>query len=116
MKWVIFLGAVFSVYPFGCWLRDHPRFQLRVWTLLGFLPFFQPLDIGIISDQLYPGDSHGIEVALIDLLVLSLFVARRQSARPLPFRAAMAAYLGAAALSMVGASWRLAAFFYIWKL
>src|SRR5438445_8874185 len=116
MKWVVFVAALLSVYPFGCWLRDRPHFQLRVWTLLGFLPFFQPLDIGIISDQYHPGDSHGIEVALIDLLGLSLFVAHKRSAQPLPYRAAMAVYLAVAVLSMTQAPSVMVAFFYVWKL
>src|SRR5262249_10250418 len=74
------------------------------------------LDIGIISDRYHPGDAHGIEVALIDLLALALFVSQPRSVRPLPYRVAMTAYLMAVFLAITQAPSTLAAFFYVWKL
>lgn len=116
MKWLVFAGAVLAVYPFGRWLRGRPRFQARVWTLVGFLPFFYSLDLGIFVARDRPGDAHGIEVALIDLLAVSLFVARPRATPRLPYRGAVAAYLLAAVASMAQAASPLFAFFYVWKL
>lgn len=116
MKWAIFAVAVLGAYPVGRWLRDRPALQLRTWTLIGFLPFLSALDMALVSYGTRPGDTNGIEVALIDWLALSLLFAHRGPARPLPYRFALTAYLVVAILSVAQAQWTLGAAGYVWKL
>lgn len=116
MKWTIFIVALLASYPVGYWLRDRPALQLRTWSLIGFLPFLSALDMALVSYGTRPGDTNGIEVALIDWLALSLFFAQRGPARPLPYRFALAVYLLVAVVSVTQAQWTLGAFGYVWKL
>jgi O-antigen ligase len=87
-----------------------------VWSLVGFLPFFYSRDVALVVDRVRPGDSHGLEVALIDLLAVALFVARPRPLPRVPYRGAAAFYLLAAAASMAQAASPGFAFFYVWKL
>ena len=63
-----------------------------------------------------PGDTHGLEVAVIDWLALVLLLATPGRARPVPYRFALAGYLGVALLSAALAPWPLGALGYVWKL
>jgi O-antigen ligase len=116
VKWLVFVGAVLAVYPFGRWLRGRPGRQSLVWSLVGFLPFFYSLDVALVVDRIRPGDAHGIEVALIDLLALALFVARPRPMPRVPYRGAVLFYVFAAAASIAQAASPGFAFFYVWKL
>jgi O-antigen ligase len=116
MKWVVFILGVLAAYPAGRWLRARPRFRLRAWMLIGFLPFFYPLDMALVFVGSQLSDTHGIEVALIDWLVLTLFFAQQGPSRPLPYRFALGAYLLVAVVSVIQARWTILAVGYVWKL
>jgi O-antigen ligase len=116
VKWLVFVLAALATYPLGRWLRDRPAMQIRAWTLVGFLPFLAALDMALVSFGARPGDTNGVEVALIDWLALSLLFAQEQPARPLPFRFVLAAYLLVAVASVTQAPWALGSFGYVWKL
>jgi O-antigen ligase len=81
----------------------------------GFLPFFTSTDIALIFFGAFPGDTHGVEVSLVDWLGLSLLLAARPTGRPLPYRLALLAYFLATALSVTQARWTINAVGYLWK-
>lgn len=116
LKWAIVFAGLTAAYPFGRVLRGHRRLQGLAWTLIGLLPFLGALDIGLVTDATFLGDSHGIEVALIDLLALSLVFVRPLSVRRVPYLAGLSAYLLVAVFSATQAAVPIRAFFYAWKL
>jgi hypothetical protein len=91
-------------------------------VLVGLVGFsvFHVVDINLISDETYRGDSTGIEVTAIDLIVLSLFIAQRVRRAPrlegpkLTFVRLF--YLAAAVASLVAAPLLLRSSFSVWKL
>src|SRR5262245_57283252 len=99
MKWVALIFGALATYPIGRWLRGrrdlHPVFV----TALGFLPFFNEIHVNLLSREFYRGDSRGIEVTLMDLLVLSLLFCFPSSRQGAPFRALRIVYLAAVLLS-----------------
>ncbi len=114
VKLAIVVVAIVASLPAGRWLERHPRWRLHLWALVGFLPFLARGDLGIVPwDR--PGDTNGIEVALIDWLALSLYLAHRGRTRPTPYRIALGLYLLAALIPITYAEWPLGAFAYVWK-
>jgi len=117
VKWVVFIVAVLSLYPAGRWLREHPARRQLAWTLLGVLPFLAAgRDMSLYFFGSYPGDTHGLEVAVIDWLVVSLCFAYPGSARPLAYRFPLAVYLLVALVSGTQARWMVLSLGYTWKL
>jgi O-antigen ligase len=116
MKWPLFFVALALAYLAGRWLRVYPRIHLRLWTVLGLLPFIKQPGMGIVLDTIGLGDSHGLEVALIDLLAVVLFAAETGPRRSLPYRSLLLLYLAASILSVPQAENSLSALFYVWKL
>jgi O-antigen ligase len=116
MKLIVFLIAVLAAAPAGHFLRRRPDLRIRAWTVVGLLPFLSSFDMALVFFGERPGDTHGIEVALIDWIALTMLIARGRWSRPLPFRAGIAAYIGVAALSVTQAYWALGAAGYVWKL
>src|SRR5436190_5066490 len=116
LKWTVFIAAVALAYPTGLWLRGRALFRMYVWTLVGFLPFYARLDMALLSFAGRPGDTWGLEVAMLDWLALSLLLAEKGQSRPVPYRFALGLYLVVALVSMTQADWPLGAFGYVWKL
>lgn len=116
MKWIALAAALIAVYPLGLWLRGRLARQWQLWTLVGFFPFISVPDIALVAYAAFPGDTHGIEVSLIDVVLLALFFAQRGPRRPLPYRFALAAYFLVAVVAAFQAPWKMAAFGYVWKL
>ena len=117
VKWAIFVFAVLASHPAGRWLRDRPALRLQVWTAVGVLPFLAPLHMALVFFGTRPGDTNGIEVAFIDWLALSLFLAAKPSDRPLPYRFALSLYfLVVVVSSITEARWTVHAIGYAWKL
>lgn len=114
-KLAIFVVGALASYPVGRWLERHPAWRLRAWVLVGFLPFFSRADMGILYWN-RPGDTNGIEVALLDWLALSLLFAARRRAGATPYRIVMGAYLAVALGAVTYSEWSLGAFGYVWKL
>lgn len=116
MKWALFTAAVLVALGVGRALRGSPRVQLALWTVVGFLPFFHTIGMGLVFDREHPGDAHGLEVGLLDIVVITLWAARAPSRHPVPYRWLVAAYVAAAALSLLQAQFPLPALFYVWNL
>ena len=116
MKWVVFIVAALCLYPAGRWLRERPALRHLAWALIGFLPFYAAPSYSLYFFAEYPGDTHGLEVGIIDWLVLSLLLAYRRPARPLPYRFPLVLYLLVALLSATQAQWLVLSAGYAWKL
>ena len=116
VKLVLFIVAVLSSYPAGRWLRERPALRHLTWTLIGFLPFYDAPDSSLYFFESIPGDTHGLEVAVIDWLVVSLCFAYPGSARPLPYRIPLAVYLLVVLASATQAQWMVLSLGYAWKL
>jgi len=116
VKWIIFIVAALCLYPAGRWLRERPALRHLAWALIGFLPFYASPSYSLYFFAEYPGDTHGLEVGVIDWLVLSLWLAYRGPGRPLPYRFPLALYLFVALLSATQARWLVLSLGYAWKL
>ena len=116
LKWAALLAGLLSAYPCGRLLRRLPRLESAAWFLAGLLPFLGTLDIGLVTDVSFAGDSHGLEVALLDWLALVLVCTRPLSLRRVPYRATLALYLRAAAGSALSAVAPVQVGYYAWKL
>lgn len=116
MKWIALIFGALGTYPFGRWLRGRRDLQPAFGTLLGFLPFFNEIHVNLVSREHYRGDARGIEVTLMDLLVVALFFAFPPSRQAAPYRALRMIYLAAVLLSATQAESLVYAVFGIWKL
>ncbi len=116
VKWAIFVVAVLASFPAGRWLRDRPALRIQLWTLVGLLPFVGPGYMALVFFGGRPGDTYGIEVALLDWLALSLLLAAKPADRPPPYRFALSLYLLVVVVSIMQARWPLHAAGYAWKL
>ena len=92
----------------------------KIWISLGFIPFILPVmplfDIAIVSRPFWPGYVKGIEVTLLDLIVLAIRLSFPPSRSSIPFRFSMTFYFLAVLLSVFQALDPMAAMFYIWQL
>ncbi len=83
MKWVAFFGAVLVGVPA---LREAMKRwpQLRAWAItVACFDLFNPMHINLISQESYRGDSRGIEVTTVDLILLAVrFSASRPKTAP----------------------------------
>jgi len=122
VKWIVFLSALLIVVP----LLAHravvsPLARKVIVGLVGF-SVFHVVDINLISDETYRGDSTGLEVTTIDLMVLSLFIAQRFRGGPrlegggpkLTFVRLF--YLAAAVASVFAAPLIMRSSYSVWKL
>lgn len=118
MKWIVFFAALALTPVLGRWLRMRPKTQPYVWSAIAFLPFFglDAMKINVVSYELYRGDSRGIEITIVDLLVLALSLALPPPRHPLPYRGAVLAYAAITSLSTFWAVAPLFATFSVWKL
>lgn len=131
MKWAALFLLMAAVFPLGIGLRRHPWIRLRIWTLVGFLPFViyrfhlymaivswteWPLKNVTIAVTEWPGYVHGAEVSILDIVSLALYLSLPGNQRPLPFRISMALYFVAASVSTLQAEEPIAALFYLWQL
>jgi hypothetical protein len=81
---------------------------------------FNPAHINLISEETYRGDSRGIEITTVDLLVLALYVAQTRRGRAAPsgrrFLFARLLYFAAVLASMTASPDVLRSIYSVWKL
>jgi O-antigen ligase len=119
VKWIALLAAVGAVIPFAGWLRRHPGETLKVWMLVGFLPFgigAIHLYMAAISWPGWPGYAVGTEISILDLLAISLLLSLEPTGRPLPFRWPMLFYFVAVLMSIFQTEVPMASVFYAWQI
>src|SRR6202030_3725864 len=119
MKWAALAIALAVTMPLSDWLRRNPQQSLKVWMLMGFLPFVigdLHLYMAVDSWAEWGGYIKGAELTALDLLALALYLSMRGGRYSLPFRLSMGLYFLAALLSALQAEFPIAALFYPWQL
>jgi hypothetical protein len=120
VKWVVLAVALFGLVPYFA-KRASTSLETRRW-LAGLLAFdlFNPAHVNFLSDENYRGDSRGVEITTVDLLVLALFVGQRIRGASAPsthrFRLVRGLYFLAAIVSITNSPDVLRSMFSIWKL
>jgi O-antigen ligase len=118
MKWIALAIALVAVNPLSDWLRRNPQKSLKVWMLMGFLPFVIDdfhLYMAVVSWD-WGGYIKGAELTILDLVALSLYLSVSGGRYSLPFRLSFGLYFLAALFSAFQAEFPLAALFYSWQL
>ena len=93
MKWIALTTSLLLVIPLTVWIRRHPRQSLKLWMLLGFLPFivnYFHLYMAAYSAPEWGGYVKGAEISILDIIALSLYLSLPDTRRSLPFRYLMA--------------------------
>ncbi len=119
MKWVVFALMAFAAFASPPWLRRAPRRIGYVAFLIGFSPLYLGLfhtNMAIISWAAWPGYVKGIEVSIIDFLVVATFLSLPRARHAPPFALPMVAYFVAVLLSVLQADVAMASVFYCWQL
>ena len=121
MKWPVLALMAFASAALPGWLRRNPSGLQIIGFLIGFCPFFlgwYHLNMAIISWAEWPGYVKGLEVSIVDFLVVAVSFTLPRTIRsfPLLLSFAMAAYFFAALLSVVQSGVPMASLFYCWQL
>ncbi len=117
LRWAIFAVAVLASGPAALWLRDRPAVRLRLWTLIGFLPFLFAYRVALLYFPTTPSDTQGFEtMPFIDWLVLCLLRSAGPRDRPMPYRFALSLYSLVVVVSVTQARWPPLAVGYAWTL
>jgi hypothetical protein len=119
VKWVALGCGVVLVIPLSAWLRSNPRQSLKLWMLLGFLPFvvnYFHFYMAVYSMPEWGGYVKGIEISAIDLVALSLYLSLPSTRNSLPFRYLMGFYFFAAVVSAFEALAPIQSLFFPWQL
>lgn len=119
MKWVALGICLMLVIPLSAWLRNNPHQSLKLWMLLGFLPFVVDhyhLYMAAYSTDWWGGYVKGAEISALDLVALCLYISLPRGRYPLAFRYSMAFYFLATVLSSLQALAYFQSLFYPWQL
>ena len=120
MKFVVLFLALTVLVP---WVALKAS-KSEVWRkiIVGLIAFdlFNPQHINIVSDENYRGDSRGIEVTTVDLMLLAMFVCQRLRKEPgfggTRFVGIRLLYLTAVLLSFGATPDAFRSFYSLWKL
>lgn len=120
LKYVLLVTLLLGVIPLARWLRASPHNVRKIAVVVGFLPFgvtaIPHANMAIISWAFWPGFAKGIEVSILDMVLLALFLVLPKSRSSLPFRVAMGFYFATVVISVLWSSVPIASFFYVWQL
>ncbi len=120
MKWLALIFSLTVAVPLLAQrMAKSERIRRIVVVLLGF-DLFNPSHINLISDETYRGESRGIEVTSVDLLVFALALSQLHRKRPIngPYRfvAVRLIYFVFVLLSLTATPDMLRSSFSVWKL
>lgn len=117
LKWWVLFGALALCWPLGRLVATRPRVQTALIWCAGFLPFIglPHVTMNPISFETYRGDACGLEVTLVDILVLVLAFALPPRTQPAPYRWSRLLYVCVVTLSVVLSPMPHFAFFGLWK-
>ena len=112
---------LFMIIPLVSALRND-RLSIIVWQIVGVACFLYSavpyLGISVMSWAWYAGHARGVEVTIIDILMVAIAISQRSqvgSSHP-PFRIAMWLYFCVVTLRVAFAQVPIAALFYAWQL
>ena len=121
MKLAVVLAALALVYPAGRILKKREAWLRFAVIALGALPFLHLESMSVSffyeydTELEFRGDSRGLEVALIDILMLVLWVALPRASRRVPMRYVQLLYFLVAAFSIQNAPLPGYSAFAVWK-
>lgn len=115
MKWLAFAVALAIVYPLALLVRERPRVVELMVLSLGLLPF-SDVHINLVSFEHYRGDSRGLEITIVDIVIAVLALALPPAREKSPYRLARFLYFLAALISIGEAPNQFFATFSMWKL
>ncbi|PKN49338.1 MAG: hypothetical protein CVU63_02430 [Deltaproteobacteria bacterium HGW-Deltaproteobacteria-20] len=120
MKYVVLLVALWTVVPFLAMKAASSERVRKVLMGVAVFDMFNPTDLNLISEESYRGDSRGIEITSVDILLLALFFSQRLRGQALfegrRLWLARGVYLAAVLLSFVGSPDVLKSTYSVWKL
>lgn len=100
-------------------LQQDERYRHAIWAAVGFLPFVigaWHLDASVISWAAWPGYVKGAIVSLLDAVAVAVILGTPGVRVKTPFVWVLTLYAATAALSILSADVKPAAFFYVWQL
>jgi O-antigen ligase len=118
VKWVFFITTALLIWPLSLYLRNNYYVRLKVFVLMGFLPFvtsYFHLYMAIDSWD-WIGYVRGGEISIIDLIAMTIYLSLTPHRGNTPFTISMAAYFIATVISAIGATFPITALFYSWQL
>ncbi len=118
MKWLVLAAFVLLVPVLAAWMRARPSSAPFFWGLLGFLPLVADgmnLDVAPISWPTWAGYVKGVEISLVDVLALSIVLARPRIKSLPPFFALWLVFAFTTFLSVFQSDLPGAALFAVWQ-
>lgn len=98
VKWLMLIAAL-AAMPWAIRRgREQASTRVVLAFLVGFLPFFN-VDLNLVSDPAYRGDTRGLEISLVDLVAWTLLATVPRGDR-WPYRRAALLYLAIAFISI----------------
>jgi O-antigen ligase len=119
LKWLALSIGLMAIIPLAGWIRANPRHSLKIWMLLGFLPFvtsYFHFYMAAYSASEWGGYVKGAEISIIDIIAMSLYLNLPRTRESLPFRYLMALYFVAALISAIQALAPIQSLFFPWQL
>lgn len=110
------------ILPIVMALRQNERFAPLLWQVIGAACFLSSavgqLGISVIDWSYYSGHTKGLEITIIDILMVAIFISQpsQKHAAKLPFRIPMLLYFCTVTVSVFFASVQMASVFYLWQL
>jgi O-Antigen ligase len=120
VKWVFFVIALAAVLPLAGWLRANPNKTPAIWVLVGFMflkPEFVRVDMALYSwSAVWRNYVQGIEIYLVDLVLLAIYLSLPRNRTPLPFSGTMTLYFLAVLFATFQTDVMMPSLFYVWQL
>jgi hypothetical protein len=122
LVYIVLAFELIMIIPMISILKQRPHLVPVVWQLVGLgcflISIFPPLGLSFISWPFYSGHTKGMEITIVDILMIVIYFSQKASVPPtkLPFRLPMKLYLCAALVSILSAQVPIAALFYSWQL
>ncbi len=114
--------ALTMIVPLSHALARNPRFIPLFWQAVGLCLFLQSaspfLDIAIISWAGYAGHTQGLEIAIVDFMMMAMLLSLNTTDRKsaIPLKLPMVLYFASICLSAVISATPTAGLFYVWQL
>jgi O-antigen ligase len=120
VKWALLTAALACVPFLADWIRRNAAATPQLWMTIGFLIVqHSPLHLfmAIVTwAGMWPGHVQGLEISLVDIILLSVYLTLPHRRQPTPFVVFFGIYFATVLLSAVQASVPFAAIFYAWQL
>ena len=119
VKWVVLIAELVALAPFALLLNRNQWMAPWLWTLVGFLPFVtDPLHLFMapVAWPDWPGHITGLEITVLDFLVLSYLLSGPPGKGGYPFLLSMGLYAVSVLMSASQAAFPTATMFHVWEI